>query len=147
MPGQAVVAVAALAYDVDQPAVQQPGEVGAGGGRAHAGHPGQFPRRQGATVEQGRQDRRPRGIGDQRGDGRDVGVTSDVLHAQHANTWTFRPRSKDVVLLLPALTCFSLGPSAFAQRLADQVARSVHDRGGRAHQQVPGQGLRAGMRA
>src|SRR6185437_13908678 len=64
----------ALPDDGDQAALEQLGQVKAGGGRAHAGQPGQFPRRQRAVRQQCAQDRGPGRVGDKRRGRRDVGV-------------------------------------------------------------------------
>src|SRR6266566_8636879 len=71
--------MAALLGDRDELAVKQPRQVSARRGRAHARKLGKLACGKRAAVEQSGQHRCPGGVGDQRGDRRDVGVVGDVL--------------------------------------------------------------------
>ena len=83
----------ALPGDGDHAAVEQLGQVKAGGRRADPGQPGQLPRRQRAVRQQRPQDRGPGRVRDQRS-GREVWVIGNVLRG-HAHIPTVIQRSFD----------------------------------------------------
>src|SRR6266498_5027267 len=78
-PRKTVVPVPALFGDRDHAAAEQPGQVRARRGRAHAGEVRKLARRQWAPVKQGGQNRGAGRISDQGRDRRDVAVMGDVL--------------------------------------------------------------------
>ena len=73
--GEPVVAVAALGDDGEEPGVDEPPEVLAGGRRRDARLRGEHARRQRATVAEREQHPRPRALAEDRAEGGEVGVS------------------------------------------------------------------------
>jgi hypothetical protein len=101
VPGQTVVAVAALARHGHQTAPEEPGEVLAGGRRAHPGQLRQFPRGEGPVIEEGgqhgcacwvpHQRRGPRDAGTWHGAGAGCGPDRDGRHVPTVTRASFGP--------------------------------------------------------